>query len=116
MISISHLLNRAKDALSQRIAACFINSHRMKGLGKVTTLNIDSEKNEVSMVLELHGEQAPIAMTIRYKVRSATSIEVVGVDSSRSWIASLVNDLIPAPQKTIEVPAYVTKALSKIIK
>ena len=82
----------------------------------MTTLNIDSEKNEVSMTLQLHGEQTPIEMTIRYKVRSATSLEVIGIHSSRAWIATLVNDLIPAPQKTFEVPPYVTTALSKIIK
>ncbi len=113
---LKHLANKAKDAALQGVAAWFANKYHLKKLGQMTKLQIDSEKNEVSLTLDLHGEQSPIDLTIRYRVIGATEIEIVDVRSSREWIATLVNEVIPATQKQITVPVNVTKALSKLFR
>ena len=82
----------------------------------MTRLQLDSEKQEIYVTLDLHGEQSPIELTIHYRLLSSTQIEIVNVCSSRNWIATLVNEMVPTKNKQITVPAAVTAALSKIIR
>jgi len=57
-----------------------------------------------------------VAVTVRYQVLSANQIEITSVSSSRDWIATLANELLPVEQRQIEVPPAVVTALSKVIR
>ena len=82
----------------------------------MTILRLDTEKQEISLELALHGEQRPIQVTIHYKVRSPNHIEITSVRSSRDWIATLVNEVLSVEQRQLEVPPAVITALSKLIR
>ena len=82
----------------------------------MTKLQLDSEKQEIYLALDLHGEQSPIELTIHYRLLSSTQIEIANVWSSRDWMATFVNEMVPAKNKQITVPTAVTAALSKIIR
>ena len=112
---LKHIANKAKDVALQLVAAWIVNRYHLKKLGQMTKLQLDSDKGEIFIALDLHGEQTPIELTIHYRVLSPTEIEIANVHSSREWIATLANDMIPANQKRITVPETVTKALSKFI-
>lgn len=112
---LKSLSNRLKDVALQFIAARIVSHYHLNKLGHMTKLQIDSEKSEVVIELDLHGEPAPIELKMHYRLLSATEIEIGEVSSSRSWIATLVNEMVPAEKKRITVPEAVTKALSKLI-
>ena len=122
--SAKHIANKVKDAAVQLFASQLINDFNLekfglgvdlKKLGRMTKLKINSEKQEVYLTFDLHGEQSPIELTVQYRVLTPTQIEIVSVSSSRDWIATLVNEVLPTNRKQITVPAAVTTALSKIL-
>lgn len=109
------IANKARDAALQFVTAWIVNKYHLKKLGKMTKLQLDSEKSEIFIALDLQGEQTPIELKIHYRLLSATEIEIANVSSSREWIATLANDMVPPEKKRITVPETVTKALSKLI-
>ncbi len=110
------LANKAKDAALQFVAAWLVNRCQFNKLGKMTTLKIDSEKQEIFVELDLRGEESPVELKVDYKVVGPSLIEIGNARSSREWIATLVNEMLPPEQKRIEVPEMVTTALSKLIR
>ena len=110
------IANKAKDIALQHVASRILNKYHLNKLGKMTSLRLDSEKQEIFIELDLHGEQTPIELTVKYRVLSSTLIEIADVQSSRAWITTLANEIVPADQKRITVPEAVTAALSKIIR
>ncbi|MDI1312852.1 hypothetical protein [Prosthecobacter sp.] len=106
--------NKVKDAALQQLAKWFANRYHLKPLGRITNLRLDSMAQEISVSLDLHGEEASVELTMRYRVISSTMLEISEVKSSRQWIAELINHVIPAEQKCLEVPHAVTQALSKV--
>lgn len=110
------IANKGKDIALQFVAAWIVNKYHLNKLGQMTALRLDSEKQEIFITLDLHGEQTPIELTIQYRVLSSTEIEIADVHSSRAWIATLANEMVPAHQKRITVPEAVTAALSKLIR
>lgn len=110
------IANKGKDLTLQLFASWLVNKYHLTKIGHMTALRIDSEKQELFMALHLHGEQTPIELTIQYRVLSATQIEIGEVQSSRAWIATYANEMMPAAQKRITVPAAVTTALSKLVR
>ena|SRR5947209_8299977 len=122
--SAKHIANKAKDAAVQLFATRLINNFDLekfgldvdlRKVGRMTKLKINSEKQELYLTFDLHGEQSPIELTVQYRVLAPTQIEIVSVSSSRDWIATFVNEVLPAKRKQITVPAAVTAALSKIL-
>jgi hypothetical protein len=113
---VKHIANKAKDVALRLVARWAANKFYLKKLGQVTKLQIDSEKQEIYIALDLRGEQSAIELTIQYRLLGSTQIEILNVSSSRDWIATLANEIIPAKNKQITVPAVVTAALSKIIR
>jgi len=108
------ILNEGKDTLVQVVGAR-ISKKYLKTLGKMTKLRLDSENREISLTLELQGEPIPIELKIQYEILNPTQIEIKHVHSSRDWIATLVNEVIPSERKRINVPSIVATALSKLI-
>ena len=122
--SAKNIANKAKDAAVQFVATRVINNLNLeklgldadlRKLGRMTKIKINSDKQEIYVAFDLHGEQSPIELTIQYRVLAPTQIEIVSLSSSREWIATLVNEVLPAKRKEITVPAAVTAALSKIL-
>lgn len=110
------IANKGKDVALQLVAAWIVNKYHLNKLGQMTALRLDSDKQEIFIALDLHGEQTPIELTIQYRVLSPTQIEIADVQSSRAWIATLANEMVPAEKKRITVPEAVTTALSKLIR
>jgi hypothetical protein len=113
---VKHIANKAKDVALRLVGTWIVNKFYLKKLGQMTKLQLDSEKQEIYLALDLHGEQSPIELRIHYRLLSSNQIEIANVWSSREWIATLVNEMVPAKDKQITVPAGVTAALSKIIR
>jgi hypothetical protein len=122
--SAKNIANKAKDAAVQFVATRVINNFSLeklgldvdlKKLGRMTKIKLNSDKQEIYLAVDLHGEQSPIELTIQYRVLTPTQIEIVSLSSSREWIATFVNEVLPAKRKQITVPAAVTAALSKIL-
>jgi hypothetical protein len=116
MSLFTRIANKGKDMALQFVAAWIVNKYHLNKLGQMTSLQLDSEKQEIFIALELHGEQTPIELTIQYRVLSPTQIEIANVCSSRAWVAALANEMVPAEKKRIAVPEAVTAALSKLIR
>lgn len=112
-------LNVVKDAAAGSVAAWAANHFQLHRIGKMTSFKIDSAAQEIHVSLDLHGEVSPIELTIRYRLieeRDVTMIEVVRVESSREWIATLVNEMIPAEKKRQPLPPIAKAALTRIVK
>ena len=123
--SAKHIANKVKDAAVQLLATQVLNNFNLekfglgvdlKKLGQMTKLKINSEKQEIYAAFELRGEQSPVELTIQYRLLTPTQIEIVSLSSSRDWIATLVNEVLPAKRKQITVPPAVTAALSKMLQ
>ncbi|WP_395746947.1 hypothetical protein [Prosthecobacter sp.] len=108
--------NKLKDTALQQVARWFANHYHLKKLGRVTELKVDSVAEEIFMVLELHGETAPVELKVHYHVAGPTLLQIVKVKASREWMTELVNHVIPAEQKLLEVSPMVIRALSKLMK
>ncbi len=105
-----------KDAALEGVAKWVANHYGLKRFGRIEELKLDSTTEEIFVVLELHGEETPIEMTMPYKVAGPTQVEIGVVKASRQWIEEVINHVIPAEKKSLTVPLAVTKALSKVIK
>jgi len=116
MNPFKHFINKAKDWTLQPIARWIANKYQLEKFGKMTTLRLDSEKKEIFVSLDLHGEQIPIELTIDYNVLTPTRLEIKEVRASREWVAALINKLIPAKSRQFDVPSTVITALSQVIR
>lgn len=113
-MSFKTFANKAKDLALQQVAGWVANRLHLNKLGKVTTLRLDSEKAEIFLTLELEGESTPVDLTVHYRIAEPTLLEVTEVQTSRVWMTTFVNELVPPEQKQFAVPKMVTKALTKL--
>lgn len=112
-----NIANSGKDSTTQLAARMFINYKLNKlNIGSMTKIEIQTDKQEVFVVLDLKGEQTPIELTIHYHVLNATQIEIKEVRSSREWIDTVVNQFLADKLKAITPHATVMLALTKLIK
>ena len=113
------IINALKDAalvpVARRIINKYLIKYHLQQIVQMNRLQINSEKQEIFVALDLQGEPTSIELTIHYRVLSSTCIEITDVRSSREWITTLVNDIVPAEKKQIPVRAIVTTVLSKLI-
>ena len=100
----------------QIVATWIANKYYFEKLGKIKTLKIDSENEQVFLELDLKGESTTVEMMVHYRIVNPTLIEIVDVRSSREWMATLANEILPVEQKQITVPKTVTVALSQLIR
>lgn len=77
------IANKGKDIALQSVASWIANKYHLNQLGRMTALRLDSEKQEIYIALDLHGEQTPIELTIHYRILDSTLIEIIDVGSSR---------------------------------
>jgi hypothetical protein len=115
MSFLGDIATKTKEKALEVIAIQLFNNSRINKLGTMTSINLDSKKQELSIVLDLHGEQSPIEVTAKYRVLTPTQIEITEFQSSRAWITTLVNEIVPQSNKQITVPETVTKGLSNLL-
>lgn len=105
--------NKAKDLALQAVAAWVANRFHLNKLGQVKDLQLDSEKAQIFLTLELEGEDKPIDLTVHYRLLGKTEVEITEVLASRPWMTTFANELVPPEQKRFTVAPVVVKALSK---
>ena len=111
-MDFSSWASQFKDAALEHVAKWLANRYHHKRLGRITDLKLDSSAQEIFLVLDLHGEQAPIELTLHYRVHSPTVLEIAEVQCSRPWITEFINGMVPAEQKRLTVPSTVTRILA----
>jgi hypothetical protein len=98
-------LRRSKDATLAFGARLAINS-KIKGIGEMTELSIDTKKKRMRVRLELLGEPAPIEVEItKYSLRnksSAAHLTIEEATASREWLAVALREFVVG--QSIKIP------------
>ena len=87
------------------------NLYQLNKLGRYSNLSLSSKNKELSVTLDLDGEVTPIDLHVRYRVVDETTIDILEVRSSRKWIETLFNEVIPAEKKLLKIPNAAMKFL-----
>ena len=102
------VLHRSKDATLAFTARFAINA-KLRSIGEMTELSIDTKKKRVRIRLELLGEQEPIDIDIlRYILKEkgkATYITVEEVSSSREWLTVALREFVVGQDLAIPAKA-----------
>lgn len=105
-------ISQARDLLAQSTLRAWLNS-RFEQLGRMTSLQIDSQTKTLRFELELKGETQPLTVHVgRYQLieqGEKTWLQLGQINTSREWLNALVASCFPEPQ--FEVPALVKMAL-----
>jgi hypothetical protein len=105
--SVRGFLQRSKDAAVGFSAKVALNG-KLRGIGEVTELSIDTKNKRIRLQLELVGETAPIEINItRYQLRSSehgARLTIEEATASRPWLDTtlqqfVVGETFPVPQK-----------------
>jgi hypothetical protein len=108
-------LRRSKDATLAFTARIAIN-RKLKGIGEMTELSIDTQKRSVRLRLELVGEAEPIEVEItKYNLENKDSgarLTIEEATASREWMAVVLREFVVG--RTIEIPAKAA-ALLKLL-
>jgi hypothetical protein len=99
-------LRRAKDATLAFTARVAVNS-KLKGIGEMTELSIDTKQRRVRVRLELVGEAEPIEVEItKYNLEnkeSGAQLTIEEATASREWLNVALREFVVG--RTIEIPA-----------
>jgi len=91
------VLHRSKDATLAFTARFAINT-KLRSIGQMTELSIDTKNKRVRVRLELQGEQKPIDVDIlRYSLKEkgeTTYITVEEAISSREWLTVALREFV----------------------
>lgn len=93
------------------LVSAFLKQYKLDKLGSVTSVDLNTSCRTLKVTLQLEGETSPIELECHYAMAGEDRIEILEVNSSRAWIATLVNDLIPADKKRFTVPSAAQKFL-----
>jgi hypothetical protein len=78
---------------------------RLRGIGEMTKLSIDTKKRAISMRLALLGEAEPIEIHIKeYRLKEAgeaTTLTVVKASGSRQWLTEALRQFVVGRSFTI---------------
>ncbi len=109
-------LRRSKDATLAFTARIAINS-KLRGIGEMTELLIDTKTRRVRARLELVGEAEPIEVEItKYNLKnhdSGARLTIEEATASREWLVIALREFLVG--RTIELPAKAV-ALLKLLK
>jgi hypothetical protein len=102
------VLHRSKDATLAFTARVAINT-KLRSIGQMTELSIDTKKKRVRVRLELLGEKEPIDVEIlRYSLKEkgeTTHITIEEVTSSREWLTVALREFIVGQDLAIPAKA-----------
>lgn len=99
------------NTLLKPVIAALLHQYNLDKLGSVTSVDLDNTHRTLKVTLQLDGESTPIDLEFRYATVGEDQIEVTGVKSSRAWIATLVNEFVPADKKRFTIPAVAARLL-----
>ena len=103
------LFQRSKDATVGFAARVAINA-RLRGIGEMTELSIDTKKKTVRLRLDLIGENEPIDIEItKYLLRTSergAQLTIEGATASRQWLDVAIQQFVigqtfPVPPKAV---------------
>ncbi len=86
---------------------------------KVLSVKIDSSNQEIEVLVDLKGEQAPLPVSIRYHLEARGEDIVLVPDSlqtSKDWIQIVANDFLAQKKEGFVVPAASLVFLGKLRK
>jgi hypothetical protein len=113
---VRSLLRGSKDVAVAFSARAFANS-RLRGIGEMTELSIDTKTRVVRVLLELLGEAEPIEIHIKeYRLKRAgraALLTVLEATASRRWLAEALRQFVvgrsfPIPAKADAVLRLLT--------
>jgi hypothetical protein len=97
---------RSKDATLAFTARIAVNS-KLKGIGEMTELSIDTQKRHIRVRLELVGETEPIELEItKYNLKNNESVARLTIEeatASREWLNVALREFVVG--RTIDIPA-----------
>ena len=102
----------SSESLLRPLVSQVLSKYGLEKLGKVTRVDLDRDERRVFLDLDLHGEEAPVKLTISYRTVNATEIEIEHIETSREWMTVIMNDMIPKSRKQFTVPKTVMALLS----
>ena len=95
--SISQLLRSPKDAAVAFAARTFVNQ-KLKGIGELTDLRVDTKTKSMRLRLELRGESEPLEIHVaKYSLKQKgdeTRLIVKEATASREWVAVALRDFV----------------------
>lgn len=98
-------LRKTKDATLAFTARLAANT-KLRGIGEMTELSIDTKKKRVRIRLELLGEKEPIELEIvKYSLKNkgrAMHLTVEEATASREWLAVALREFVVG--ETLTVP------------
>jgi hypothetical protein len=104
--TVRGLLRGSKDAALAYTARTFFNT-RIRGIGEMTELSIDTKNRAFRLRLELLGEAEPIEIHVRkYELKTRgeeTELKIVDATASRPWLAEALRQF--AVGRSITIPA-----------
>jgi len=102
------VLLRSKDATLAFTARLAINT-KLRSIGEMTELSIDTKNKRVRVRLELLGEQEPIDVDIlRYSLKekgATTYITIEEATSSREWLTVALREFVVGQDLAIPAKA-----------
>jgi hypothetical protein len=102
------VLHRSKDAAVAFTARIAINT-KLRSIGEMTELYIDTKNKRVRVRLELLGEKEPVDIEIlRYSLKGkgdATHITIEEATSSREWLTVALREFVVGQDLAIPAKA-----------
>jgi hypothetical protein len=103
---LRRVLRGSKDAALAFGARTYFNS-RLRRIGEMTELSIDTKKRTLHVRLELRGEAAPIEIHVsKYDLKksgTATILTIVEATASREWLAEALLEFVSG--RSFKLPA-----------
>lgn len=105
---LRRVLRGSKDAALGFGARAYVNS-RLRGIGEMTELSIDTKKRAFRVRLDLVGETRPIEIHVeKYELKqagAATRLKVVEATASRPWLTEALQQFVVGRSFTIPARA-----------
>jgi hypothetical protein len=105
---LRNVLHRSKDATLAFTTKIAINA-KLRSIGEMTELSIDTKNKRIRIRLELLGETEPIDVDVsRYSVKEIdekTYIIIEEVTSSRQWLAVALREFVVGQDLAIPAKA-----------
>jgi hypothetical protein len=102
---VQNFFRKSKDVTLAVAARLAVNT-RLRGIGQMTELSIDTKKRRVLVRLELLGEAEPIEIEIvRYNLKTkenVTKLTVEEATASRPWITAALQEFVVG--ETLSIP------------
>jgi hypothetical protein len=95
--SLWELFHHPKDSALAATARTFLNV-KLRGIGKVTELSIDTKKKSLRVQVDLVGEAEPIEIRIvKYSIKQKSgelSLVIEDATASREWLAVALREFV----------------------